>query len=294
MRGRATLLGAAAALLLSLGACGSGEPAAGSQVGKPATISHIHGLGVDATGALHVATHLGLIKQSGSSWVYASGDSNDHMGFSLHASDGVMYRSGHSLKKPSLGIESSTDGASWTHLSDVGDPPVDFHSMAVSFADSHTLWGSDSGGQGTFRSTDGGKSWMRLAMKGLEQQIYVLAGTAEANVVLAGTATGMYRSDDGGESWTAVDGLGKGWVLGIAADPTDPKRAITATYRGIMTTADAGRSWAPALGGIPPKAELASLAISPVDPKVAYAADASTIYTSTDGGRHWRVIYPES
>lgn len=292
MNVRSTLVGAAA-LILTMSACGSDEPVPKSQVGAPATISHIHGLGVDATGALHVATHHGLIKQNGSSWVYASEDSNDHMGFSLHAGDGIMYRSGHSPKKPSLGVESSTDGARWTHLSNVGDPPVDFHSMAVSLADSQTIWGWDSGGQGTFRSTDGGKRWTRLPMEGLESQIYVLAGPAEANVVLAGTATGMYRSKDGGESWTSVDGLGKGWVLGIAADPTDPKRVIAATYRGVKITADAGESWTPAIGGLPPKAALASLAISPTDPTVAYAADASTIYKSSDGGSHWSEIYPD-
>ncbi|MGH2830844.1 MAG: F510_1955 family glycosylhydrolase, partial [Actinomycetota bacterium] len=128
---------AAAAVLLALAGCSSDGPGGAdrSRVGKPARISHIHGLGVDSAGTLHVATHFGLIKAAGDGgWVYASADTNDHMGFSLHPGGGVMYRSGHSSSRPSLGVETSTDGARWTHLSDVADPTVDFHAMAVSLA----------------------------------------------------------------------------------------------------------------------------------------------------------------
>jgi hypothetical protein len=180
-------ISAAIAIGFALAACSSGGDGGDqSQVGTPATISHIHGLGVDAGGTLFVATHFGLIKQSGNGWVYAGADKDDHMGFSLHPGDAIMYRSGHSPSRPSLGVESSTGGARWTHLSDVANPPVDFHAMAVSLADSKTLWGWDSGGRGTFRSTDGGKSWTRLEAQGIERQIYVLAGPAQPNTVLPG------------------------------------------------------------------------------------------------------------
>jgi photosystem II stability/assembly factor-like uncharacterized protein len=284
---------AVVALGLALAACSSGGPVDSdqSQVGEPATISHIHGLGVDSVGTPYVATHYGLIKAgTNGGWVYASADTNDHMGFSFHAADRVMYRSGHSFSKPSLGVESSADGAQWTHMSDVGDPPVDFHAMAVSFADSRTLWGWDSGGQGTFRSTDGGRTWTRLEAKGMQRQIYVLAGPAEPNVVFAGTATGLYQSIDGGTTWEAVQGTRGGWVIGIAADPSDAKHMLVFTQKGMKSTTDAGKTWTDAGGGLPSDVELTSVAISPADAKVAYASDSTRIFTTTDGGKTWNAV----
>ncbi|HEX9697306.1 MAG TPA: hypothetical protein VGB64_13455 [Actinomycetota bacterium] len=290
---RARTLTASVALGLALAACASGGSGGGdqSQVGKSATISHIHGLGVDATGTPYVATHYGLIKAGASgAWVYASADTIDHMGFSLHAGDGMMYRSGHSPSKPSLGVQSSTDGARWTHLSDVADPPVDFHAMAVSLADSKTLWGWDSGGRGTFRSTDAGKTWTRVEAKGIDGQIYVLAAPAEANVVLAGTASGLYRSTDGGASWQAVAGVGGGWVIGIGADPSDSKHMLVFTQRGMKSTTDGGATWTEAGGGLPSDAEIASISISPGDARTVYAADSSKIYKTIDGGKTWTAL----
>lgn len=276
-----------------LAGCSPGDSGSSdsSQVGAPASITHIHGLGVDSTGTLYVATHFGLIKAgAGGGWVYASADKDDHMGFSLHAGDGMMYRSGHSPSRPSLGVESSTDGARWTHLSDVANPPVDFHAMAVSFADSKTLWGWDSGGRGTFRSSDGGKTWTRLDAQGIERQIYVLAGPAEPNVVLAGTMSGLHRSTDGGARWRPVSGASGGWVSGIAADPKDPKHMLVYTQQGMKATTDDGATWTNAGGGLPSGAEITSLAISPSDAKTVYAADAAKIYKTTDGGKTWTAV----
>lgn len=280
-------------LLLVLAACSSEKKPSGtgeSLVGKPATISHVHGLGVDAAGTLYVATHFGLVKRAGNAWTYASADQSDHMGFSLHAGDAIMYRSGHSRARPSLGVESSSDGAEWKHLSDVTDPPVDFHAMTVSFADSKTLWGSDSGGRGTFRSTDGGKTWTVLKTTGLGKSIYVLSGPAEANTLLAGTASGLFRSADGGTTWKPVSGAGGGWVIGVAADPSDAKHVLASTQRGLKITKDGGKTWIDAGPGIPKDAEIANIAISPNDGKVAYAADSSVIYTTSDGGTSWTVL----
>jgi hypothetical protein len=289
----ARTLAAAIALGFALAACSSGGSNDGDrgQVGKAATISHIHGIGVDSAGKPYVATHFGLIKAGvDGGWVYASADRNDHMGFSFHAGEEIMYRSGHSPSRPALGVESSSDGALWTHLSDVASPPVDFHAMAVSFADSKTLWGWDSGGRGTFRSTDGGKTWARLEAQGIERLIYVLAGPAERNVVLAGTMSGLYRSTDGGATWQPVSGASGGWVIAIAADPKDSRHMLVSTHQGMRVTTDRGTTWSKAGAGLPSDAEITSLAISPTDAKTAYAADSSTMYKTIDGGKTWTAL----
>lgn len=278
----------AIALALVIPACSSGEGSGGdlALVGTPATISHIHGLGVDATGVPYVATHNGLIKQGDAGWVYASADTNDHMGFSMHAADGIMFRSGHSLERPSLGVDSSRDGASWTHVSDVGDQPVDFHAMTVSFADSDMLWGWDYA-QGTFRSTDGGTTWTMLDPSDIENQIYSFAGPPAADRLYAGTVSGLHRSDDAGDTWTQVDTGGQGWVIAVAADPNDAGHLMIFTPQGMKASRDDGDTWTLASGGLPPDIEVTAIAISPLDGETAYAADSSRLFTTTDGGKTW-------
>ncbi len=278
-----------AAMLLVLAACSKGDsPSASSPKQDPVVVSHIHGLGVDAQGGLYVATHHGLIKTADeSSWAWSGPDRSDHMGFSIEPKTGVLYRSGHSPKRPQLGLESSTDGgASWSHVSDVLTPPADFHSMAVSFGDG-AVYGADSGRRGVLRSEDGGKSWSKLPV---DPSVYALAGPAAPGTVLAGTPKGMVRSIDAGKTWKPVSSLGVGWVIAIAADPSDAKHILAFTFRGMKVTRDGGATWLPALGGLPPKIEITSLAISAKDSAVAYAADATSVFKTTDDGKTWTQV----
>lgn len=277
-------------LVATIASCSSGSvpEAELDLVGSPATVSHIHGLGIDAGGTLFVATHYGLIKQDGRSWVYASADTSDHMGFTLHAKDGVMYRSGHSPERPSLGVDASSDGARWTHLADVTDPPVDFHAMAVSAADSQSLWGWGYGA-GLYRSTDGGTTWSRLDPQGLEGQIYVLAGPPSRGQVLAGTQSGLHRSADGGESWSRVRAASNGWVTAIGADPSDAERVLVFTPDGMRITTDGGRTWSQAASGLPEEG-IGQVAVSPVDGNIAVAATSDRMFRTEDGGRTWSPI----
>lgn len=281
------------ALTLALASCSSGtnEPSGRDAGGAGETATaflHVHGLAVAGDGTLYVATHGGLIRRSGDAWVYASDDRNDHMGFSMDPRSGTMWRSGHSAAKPSLGVETSADGGrTWKHLSDVLDPPVDFHSMTVSHADPATLWGWDSGRRGTFVSSDGGANWTRLRENLFA---YVLAAPAERSLLLAGVADGIVRSADGGRTWSPVAALAGGWVIALAADPSNAKHLLAFTHRGMKVSNDGGATWEPAIGGLPPKAEITSLAIDPTDPKVAYAAEATTLYSTADAGKTWTVI----
>src|SRR6266568_3485091 len=84
---------------LALGACSnsSSNPATAVEAaGAQATqFVHVHGLAVDRTGTLWVATHRGLIKQGANGWIYASKDRNDYMGFTIDPATGILYRSGH-------------------------------------------------------------------------------------------------------------------------------------------------------------------------------------------------------
>ncbi len=293
MRGRlSALIGVVAVLLAS---CGGDEPSTVSgqpKAGDPATrFHHIHGLGVDNVGTLYVATHAGLIRGADDrNWSYVGADRNDHMGFTLHPSSGTMFRSGHPVTGGSLGVETSPDGLGWRKLSNVLDPPVDFHAMTVSYGDIKALYGWDSGSQGAFHSSDGGRTWQRLSMMGAAPVVFSFAAPAAVGVVFAGTPSGLFRSQDRGATWRVVSALGTGYVVSVAADPSDPSHVLAFTERGMKYSRDGGSTWSPSLGGIPPSIAATSLAISPVDGQIAYAADAATIFKTSDGGNTWTPI----
>lgn len=296
---RRSLVLAVALLAVGLTACGGGD--AGSSPGVPragavATIfHHIHGLGVDTSGRLYVATHAGLIRGTAdTSWNYVSADRNDHMGFTLDPKSGTMFRSGHPVTGGSLGVESSPDGDAWQKLSNVREPPVDFHAMTVSQADGKTVYGWDSHSRQTLRSLDGGRTWQELSMKGIDRSIFSFAAPPSAGVVLAGTPSGLFRSTDQGTTWKRISSIGDGYVVSVAADPNDANHFLASTERGMKITRDGGATWTPSLGGIPPTVAATSLALSPVDGEVAYAADALTIFKTVDGGKSWTVVRSEA
>jgi photosystem II stability/assembly factor-like uncharacterized protein len=289
-RGRGRLIALTAMATLLLGACSNGGTGGSSSAGKTATqFVHVHGLAVDRSGVLWVATHRGLIRQSGSDWVYASTDRNDYMGFSADPTSGTMYRSGHPESGGTLGVESSSDGRTWRHLADVLNPPADFHAMALSYASPQIMYGWDSGGRGFFVSSDAGTKWDQLPGKGpADPRIVALGAAKQSGVVLAGTPTGLYRSADTGSTWTAVTGMIQS-VSAIGCDPADSKHLLVATEGGLRLSRDGGSSWQPASQGIPAGEYIGAVAISPIDPAVAYAAGATTIYKTTDGGQSWTV-----
>jgi photosystem II stability/assembly factor-like uncharacterized protein len=235
-----------------------------------------------------------LIRGTGEeSWNYVSADRNDHMGFTLDPKSGTMFRSGHPTTGGSLGVESSPDGDAWQKLSDVLEPPVDFHAMAVSQADGRTVYGWDSHSSKTLRSQDGGRTWQELSLDGADRAVFSFAAPPTVGVVLAGTPSGLFRSTDQGTSWKRISSIGDGYVVGVAADPNDANHFLASTERGIKITRDGGTTWTPSLGGIPPTVAVTSLAFSPADGEVAYAADARTIFKTVDGGKYWTVVRSE-
>lgn len=276
-------------ILSTLFACSSGDSATTTPSAAP-TFADIHGLGVDPTGVLYVATHQGLIRRAADGgWMYAGADRSDNMGFTLDPSTGAMFRSGHPVGGGNLGVEGSPDGATWTHLSDVAARPVDFHAMGMSFSDGKALYGW-SYGAGAFRSGDGGHAWTQIDTSTVGTQVYAFAGTSRAREVLAGGEQGLFRSSDDGATWNVVAGTAGGWAAAIGADPRDADHALVSTQRGVKATADGGKSWIDAGTGIPADAQVTSIAISPVDRDIAYASAGTTVFATNDGGKTWTTL----
>jgi hypothetical protein len=160
---------------------------------------------------------------------------------------------------------------SWTPLTDLQLPGLSINSVAISPANSNTLFagtGSVSSlnifatnpGIGLARSTDGGSTWALFASDTLARQnIRSVVPTAldSGHVVLIATefvadpryrlvpgdAGGVYRSNDNGEHFTRISGAaGTGLpdqaVSDLVADPSNPNRfyaAVPAPYTSAPT-----------------------------------------------------------
>lgn len=274
----------AAALLLTLSACTPGgtpgTPGAGS---APATAaselpsSHVHGLSVNReTDQVLLATHEGLFDVTKSPATKIGG-SNDLMGFTAAADQGVFYASGHpgpgsDLPNPMGLIRSVDGGKTWEQLSRQGES--DFHALAATKSGIVAF-------DGTLQTSPDGKTWTP-ATAGFVPA--VLAGTPEGDTVLAATREGLQRSTDGGKTWelntTApivqfVAFASATEVIGI-----EPNGAV-------HYSTDAGTTWT-RTGHIEGQVQ-ATTAVTGAEGKPwIWAATTEGLVVSTDGGATFR------
>src|SRR5262249_11481318 len=112
---------------------------------------------------------------------------------------------------------------------------------------------------GTFRTTDGGASWSRLAIDPeffrFDSTAFAIDRTASWTVLAAGflqcispcallPMLSVYRSTDGGTTWTAVRDLARGFVHVLAATSSEPALFWAGSAGGgVFESSDAGRSW---------------------------------------------------
>ncbi len=206
---------------------------------------HVHGLGVDPEDRtiLYIATH-GDFYQSvgGAPPIKVDEQRADYMAFNAPPKPGYpLYASGHPETGGNTGLIKSTDGGkTWQHVSNVIEPSVDFHAMAVSKMDPRIIVGFDSAARGLFKTTDGGKTWETL-----QQPEYINAlaiSPFDSNVIMAGTDRGIFKSDDGGQSWSQMGSYSKLNVSALAFDDDAILFASVDTF-GLVNSSNFGESW---------------------------------------------------
>ena len=176
-------------------------------------------------------------------------------------------------------------------------PPVAevvFYGLAFSpaFAADRTLYAL-SQGAGIYRSADAGLAWQPtgLALRPVSAQpapLLVLPGDGGGQVLLLGSALGLYRWEDGGP-WAAVGG---GLPAGVAA--TTPWTGADGSLRllsgapedeqRVFISADGGASWTSPLPPLPLPTIAQDLFLSP-----ALASDG-TAYLTASGRRPLRSL----
>ena len=204
------------------GAAGTTSPAPGESPQperKPAVttvalsspISHVHGLVVDADGAVRAGTHDGVRVIGVDGEVQQVGPADDLMGMTGLPRSDVLFSSGHPgpgspLPNPVGLIRSDDGGATWTPLSLQGQ--VDFHALGVS---GDRVVGFD-GFTGLLVSDDGGLSWTPGAA------VTPMSLAVVGEQVWAATPQGLQVSDDGGATFEGRPGAPLLWLVAAGAD----------------------------------------------------------------------------
>ena len=102
-------------------------------------------------------------------------------------------------------------------------------------------------GQGIWRSSDGGDTWLRVR-HGIysESAVRALAvHPSDAHIMYCGADSGIYRSEDKGERWERLDSpMNELPVWALAIDPVDPNIIFAGTRpSALFRSKDGGLHW---------------------------------------------------
>jgi photosystem II stability/assembly factor-like uncharacterized protein len=154
---------------------------------------------------------------------------------------------------------------------------------------------------GLYRSTDGGRTFKRVAGSGWPDGKLGRIGLGAAHLgestrvyaaVPAGDAGGLYRSDDAGATWKRVNderGLGSDYFGHLTVVPGEPD-TVFVTGRSIRRCTTGG-SKCEIFKGSPGGDDYHHLSIDPADPKRMIAGSDQGTVVSVNGGTTWSSWY---
>jgi photosystem II stability/assembly factor-like uncharacterized protein len=183
-------------------------------------------------------------------------------------------------------------------------------------------------GDGVYKSTDGGETWTRMGLNGVERITKIVVDPTDGNTVYVcapgplwsdSPNRGLYKTSDGGRTWSLVlagTNLSTG-CSAVAMDPSNHNHLLAGTWdfrrkayefrsggngpdapsgSRMAESFDGGRTWtylnATNRAGLPaqPWGRL-EIEYAPTDPKRVYAFIEnvhSALYVSDDGGQSWQ------
>jgi hypothetical protein len=264
-------------------------PAAAEPVSGLKDHTHIHGLAVDRSDPAYllIATHHGLYRAGPDADAELVSVVQDFMGFNPHPSEpDTLYASGHPPGGGNLGFIGSIDGGrTWTEISPGVNGPVDFHQMAVSFANPDRIYGA----YGNLQvSDDAGATWTEVTPLP-EKLIDLAASASNADTLYAATEAGLLVSANAGTTWTPLLDTAPVTMVEVTADGTVYAFAYG---QGLLSAKEDEPTWTN-LAGDWDEQFLIHLAVDPTDPKRIFAATGDgQILASKDQGLSWRPLSP--
>ncbi|OIO55177.1 hypothetical protein AUJ46_01875 [Candidatus Peregrinibacteria bacterium CG1_02_54_53] len=135
------------------------------------------------------------------------------------------------------------------HLSQVSTEQHDFMGFSIHPFDPQRMFGSghpESGGNlGFIQSSDGGRSWQKIADVTTDGPVDFHAMTVSQtnpNLLFGWEDRHIYRSEDGGVSWSIASRSPVN-VLSLATDSEDDRILYIGTNAGLLKSADRGETW---------------------------------------------------
>ena len=225
--------------------------------------------------------------------------------------------------------KTSNLGTTWTPVFD-SEGSYSIGTVVIDKSNPNVVWvgtgennaqRSVSRGDGVYKSSDGGKSWMNMGLKTSEHIGKIIIHPSNSNIIYvasqgsvwkAGGERGLYKTIDGGNTWERIlhvsDDTG---ISDVIVDPHNPDVIIASAYQrrrhfgmlvaggpegGAHKSVDGGKTWKKMANGFP-SGELGriGLARSPQQSDVLYAIVAGTdrtsgIYRSSDNGSSWKMM----
>lgn len=222
------------------------------------------------------------VDQSGN--VYVAG-STQSFNFPLA---GTPYQA---TKRGGLQMSKTADGgATYTAPSLAGLTTSSISGVAVHPTDPNTMIVSSFGGQGIYKTTDGGANW--VSIRGTIPDTFNNAVAIDPNnpqnmYLAACQPGGIYRSSNGGNTWSATSVSGT-CMNTVIADPSGVIYAGGFDGQGLHKSTDGGQTWNPYPVGANFDS-VASLALDPSNPTIVYAGTSAGVYKSVDGGVNWSI-----
>ena len=233
------------------------------------------------------------------------------------------------------GVWKSDDyGRTWKPIFD-HEPTQSIGAIAVAPSDPDVIYVASgeglqrpdlSVGDGIYKSTDAGKTWVHLGLRDGQQIPALAVDPHDPNRVFAAVLghpygpnqeRGIFRSTDGGETWQKV--LYKNENTGgsdVVIDPSNPEIVYASLWEarqgpwedsnsyggdegGLFKSTDGGATWHQLTKGLPAHLVQINVAIAPSNPNRLYATLATSlgsgyesgkglgIYRSDDAGENW-------
>lgn len=218
-------------------------------------------------------------------------------------------------------------GNSWENISD-GYFGSSIGAIAVSEWDNNVIYvgqgestvrGNVSFGNGVYKSTDAGKTWVFVGLKESKHVARIRIHPKNPDLVYAAVLgdlfksteeRGVYKSEDGGKNWKRIlFANADAGAVDLILDPNNPRIIYASTWRirrtpyslesggegsALWKSTDGGDSWTNISKneGMPKGIwGISGVAVSPVNSNRVYAIienDNGGIYRSDDAGKTWR------
>ena len=229
------------------------------------------------------------------------------------------------------GVWKTTDGGTyWENVSDGFFRTSAVGAITVAESDHNVIYagmgescirGDVSYGDGVYKSTDGGKTWIHLGLEDTRHIARIRVHPKDPDLVYVAALghafgpnqqRGVFRSKDGGKSWERVLFRSeKAGAIDLCLDPSNPNILYAAIWEvqrtpwslisggsdsGIFKSTDCGDSWQELTGspglpvGLKGRIGLAVTAARPGRVWATVEAEESGIFRSDNGGATWENV----